>query len=157
MSNQFKQKFDLFVENCTVPRIKDLDWGCKVNDNTDLGKVGARACPWSFYDVIAQMPLWIISVSCALFHSCGFSPYQRALPLLSALVSDGQLLLLLLLLPVVRCSFWALPVGFSRPWAGNSFLMLLSSWLLHLPHLVTWLLHCLCNHTSILIILYLNA
>ena len=91
------------------------------------------------------------------FHSCGFSPYQRALPLLAVLVSDGQLLLLLLLLPVVRCSFWALPVGFSRPWAGNSFLMLLSSWLLHLPHLVTWLLHCLCNHTSILIILYLNA
>ena len=91
------------------------------------------------------------------FHSCGFSPYQRALPLLAVLVSDGQLLLLLLLLPVVRCRFWALPVGPSRPWAGNSFLMLLSSWLLHLPHLVTWLLHCLCKHTSVLIILYLNA
>ena len=78
-------------------------------------------------------------------------------PLLAVLVSNGQLLLLLLLLPVVRCRFWALPVGPSRPWAGNSFLMLLSSWLLHLPHLVTWLLHCLCNYTSVLIILYLNA
>ena len=72
MSNEFKQKFDLFVETYTVHGIKDLDWGCKVNDNTGLGKVGARASPWSFYDVIAQMPLWIISVSYALFHSCGF-------------------------------------------------------------------------------------
>lgn len=72
MRNQFKQKFDLFVETCTVHGIKDLDWGCKVNGNTGLGKVGARACPWSFYDVIAQMALWIISVSYALFHSCGF-------------------------------------------------------------------------------------
>ena len=97
-------------ENCTVHRIKDLDWGCKVNDNTDLGKVGARACPWSFYDVIAQMPLWIISVSYALFHSCGFRVLDKGVQLASPRTHAQGL--------TSRCQKWKFLVqcDFCHPW-----------------------------------------
>ena len=70
MSNQFKQKFDLFVENCTVHRIKDLDWGCKVNDNRDLGKVGARACPWSFFFFLSIVFLWCNCLDATINNLC---------------------------------------------------------------------------------------
>lgn len=48
MSN--RSKINFFVEDCSIHRIKALDRGQKADDSTDLAKVGARTCLWSFYD-----------------------------------------------------------------------------------------------------------